>query len=157
MIMHCPTCRDTFRAGFLTCPTCSDALHSGPPPAQRVEFTADEAESRLATSAVAVFATMPQVEAVRLRDQLLDSQVDAALIPAGSGGCGGGTCATEFSLVVRETELPDLRERYARAYEKYAAAHGMVIRDEPEDSCVCCGSPVNSLDAECSDCGIALI
>jgi hypothetical protein len=158
MIMHCPTCRDTFRVGFLRCPTCSVPLLSGAPPAARVEYTADEAEARLAASPIAVFATLPQAEAVRLRDQLLDSQIDAALVPAGSGGCGGGSsCATEFSLVVHEAELPGLRERYQQAYEKYAAAHGMVTRDEPEDSCVCCGNPVSSLDAECRECGIALL
>jgi predicted amidophosphoribosyltransferase len=155
-VMHCPDCSHEYRLGFMTCPDCKTSLSAGHAPKADSSFDPDQAQARLATMSSSAFTTLPMNEAIRLRDQLLKQSVLAGLVPAG-GGCDPSGCATNFTVMVPTEKLAGLNERYRAAFESYAAEQGMTLRNEPEDSCVCCGSPVSADDAECPDCGIALL
>ena len=155
-VMHCPDCRHEYRLGFVDCPDCRVNLHSGPAPIADHSFDPDKAQARLATMPVAAFTTLPMNEAIRMRDSLLSQQILCGLAPA-SGGCDPSGCATNFTVLVPADQVQSLTERYQAAFESYAAEQGMSLRHEPEETCVCCGTSITADDAECPECGIALI
>ena len=67
------------------------------------------------------------------------------------------TVSGRATLEVPADQLQTLNERYQAAFESYAAEQGMTLRNEPENTCLCCGTEVAADDAECGECGIALI
>ena len=155
-VMHCPDCRHEYRLGFVHCPECQTGLTSGPAPKADRRFDPDKAQALLATMPVAAFTTLPMNEALRMRDSLLGQQILAGLIPA-KGGCDPTGCASNFTVVVPTDQIDSLKERYHAAFESYAIEQGMTLRHEPDETCVCCGAVISASDAECPDCGIALI
>jgi hypothetical protein len=155
-IMHCPKCHHEYRLGFINCPECKIGLKSGDAPQHNSEFDPGRAQAALASVQVAAFTTLPMNEAIRLRDNLLSQEILAGLAPA-EGGCDPSGCSTNFTVMVPADQLQTLNQRYQAAFESYAAEQGMTLRNEPENTCLCCGSGVASDDVECSECGIALI
>jgi len=155
--MHCPACRHEFRLGFTSCPDCRVDLQSGPPPAGNATLSAEEAQARLAMVPAAAFTTLPMKEAISLRNQLLEQSVLTGLAPAGGGACDPSGCSTNFTVMVEARALPGLQQRYAAAFERYAEEQGMTLVNEPQNACICCGTPVSPRDQECPDCGIALL
>lgn len=153
--MHCPSCHDEFRVGFLTCPDCQVPLKDGPP-GERLQFTPVEAEQRLKATPVAVLGTLPQGPALQLRDQLLGSGVDCVLTREG-GDCGPSGCApTNFHLLVRADQVGSLQMQLQEQSRAYAKAHGMEAQEEAAASCPCCGQGLAANDDECPECGIAI-
>lgn len=90
-----------------------------------------------------------------LRAVLIDAGIFCAV--HSDAGCKKGCCGTTCRLLVQSEDLERARERIEEYYMEVSPEFRASNKLISEGKCPACGSPVDSGERECRDCGLALL
>ncbi len=124
-------------------------------------MTPQEAEKTLAETEVVPCVEMPLMDAKRLVERCLATDVPALLHRE---ACSKPSCSPKFQVLVRPEDVPRvgtlLQQGWRESIEREGLLPGSgphpVVPEEGELPCPACGTAAPLVEGACSDCGLQL-
>jgi hypothetical protein len=149
----CPVCELEYLPHIERCADCGTVLLS------HEEYErAKEEKQRVAAEAIGKSAILREGD-LKWLGQLYDVLINAGIpcTVVSDLACNKGCCGDKCQLIVSKQDLERAQERiteyYMEIHPELRASHELASQGK----CPACGSPVGPGDAECRDCGLALV